>query len=111
MSEATRRILLNRDLIAVNQDWGGMQGRRVRDDGDQEVWAKPMSDGSVTIVLLNRGDAPSTVGVRPDETGLPLASGYRLRDLWTGEETRTGTLVEAEVPVHDVVVYRIWPTE
>lgn len=31
-------------MIAVDQDWGGHQGVRVRDNGDQEVWRKPMSD-------------------------------------------------------------------
>ena len=45
MSAATRAILTNTEVIAVNQDWGGRQGNRLRDNGDPEVWTKPMSNG------------------------------------------------------------------
>ncbi|MGH1559134.1 hypothetical protein ACRAWD_18525 [Caulobacter segnis] len=41
MDADTRDILLNKEVIAVNQDRLGVQGRRVRDDGDLEVWSKP----------------------------------------------------------------------
>jgi hypothetical protein len=74
MDDATRRILLNRDLLAVNQDWSGTQGRKVRDDGDHEVWAKPMSDRSVAVVLLNRGAANASIGATAAELGLPTGS-------------------------------------
>ena len=47
-------ILTNKEVIAVNQDPLGSEGRRVRKDGDLEVWAKQMQDGSRTVVLLNR---------------------------------------------------------
>ena len=59
MTEATRRILTNEELIAVDQDPAGVQGRRVRKEGDQEIWAKPLHDGSVAVALLNRGDSPA----------------------------------------------------
>ncbi len=39
-------ILTNKEVIAVNQDPMGRQGRRVRKDGNLEVWAKQMQDGS-----------------------------------------------------------------
>src|SRR5437867_3169869 len=52
MSDSTRLILTNREVIAVNQDWGGMQGHKARDDGEQEVWMKPMSSGDAAVVLL-----------------------------------------------------------
>ncbi len=54
MSEATKKILENKDIITLDQDWAGKQGHKVRDDGDTEVWAKPMSDGSAAVVLFNR---------------------------------------------------------
>ena len=47
-------ILTNKEVIAVNQDPMGRQGRRVQKDGDLEVWAKQMQDGSRSVVLLNR---------------------------------------------------------
>ena len=60
MNSTTLGIIRNKDVIDVNQDWGGSQGRRIRDDGTSEVWAKPMSDGSVAVVLFNRGSAAAT---------------------------------------------------
>ena len=61
MNSTTLGIIRNKDVIDVNQDWGGSQGRRIRDDGTSEVWAKPMSDGSVAVVLFNRGSAAATI--------------------------------------------------
>ncbi|MET9872558.1 glycoside hydrolase family 27 protein, partial [Streptomyces sp. NPDC006386] len=55
MSADVSAILRNPRLLAVNQDPLGAGGRRVRDDGDTEVFAKPMSDGSVAVGLFNRG--------------------------------------------------------
>ena len=73
MSDSTKLILTNREVIAVDQDWGGVQGHKIRDDGQQEVWMKPMSNGDAAVVLLNRGTAPATVSVTMRELGLSAA--------------------------------------
>ncbi|HSF99750.1 MAG TPA: alpha-galactosidase, partial [Vicinamibacterales bacterium] len=57
MTPETRDILTNREVIAVDQDPLGRQGRKVRDDGDVEVWARELADGSRAVALLNRGEA------------------------------------------------------
>jgi alpha-galactosidase len=106
MSAATREILLNREVLAVDQDWGGRQGSRVRDDGDTEVWAKPMSDGSVAVVLLNLATVSRQVATTPAEVGLSSGT-VRVRDLWSGKTT-TGPL-DAWVAPHGVTMYRVWP--
>ncbi|MGN6421724.1 MAG: alpha-galactosidase [Asticcacaulis sp.] len=54
MSEATKAILMNPDVIAVDQDKLGRQGHRVSKDGDYEVWARPLSNGDTAVILLNR---------------------------------------------------------
>ncbi len=106
-NQATRDILLNQDVIAVDQDWGGSQGRRVRDDGDREVWAKPMSDGSVAVALFNRTGAAATISASAAEAGLGGSTSYALKDLWTkATSTSTGT-ISAAVPSHGVVFYRV----
>ncbi|SDW38062.1 alpha-galactosidase [Amycolatopsis xylanica] len=109
MTPETRKILLNRDLIAVNQDWGGKQGHKIRDDGDTEVWAKPMSDGSAAVLLLNRASATRTVSAEASALGL-RARDYRVRDLWTGAETSSAGVVRASVPGHGASVFRVWPS-
>jgi alpha-galactosidase len=108
MSAATKAIVANADVIAVNQDWGGSQGRRVRDlGGGLQVWAKPMSDGSVAVVLFNRGAATATISTGTAEVGLGGSSSYRLRDLWTGATSTSSGTISASVPAHGVVMYRV----
>jgi alpha-galactosidase len=59
MDEATRSILLNREVIAVDQDRLGIQGRRVWKDGARELWVKPLAGGARAVLLFNRGTAPA----------------------------------------------------
>ncbi len=110
MTQATRDILLNRDVIAVDQDALGAQGRRVARDGTSEVWVKPMADGGRTLLLWNRGDAPARIGADWTTLGLPAAVKLRGRDLWAHRDL--GTLsrrYEAEVAPHGVVMIRLNP--
>jgi alpha-galactosidase len=109
MDDATKAILENKDLVAVDQDWGGVQGHKIRDDGDAEVWAKPMSDGSATVVLLDRGESSADIAVTAAELGLPAADAYRVRDLWSGEESQSAGTVHGTAASHGAVVYRVWP--
>ena len=50
-------ILTNKEVIAVDQDALGHEGERVANNGDFEVWAKQLKDGSRAVVLLNGGGA------------------------------------------------------
>ncbi|MEU8637008.1 NPCBM/NEW2 domain-containing protein [Amycolatopsis sp. NPDC048633] len=101
--------IANRDVIAVDQDWSGTPGRKVRDLSDGEIWAKPMSDGSVAVLLLNRGAYARTIPFDLAESGIAAAPAYRVRNLWTAAElTSTGTL-RASVPALSGVFLRVWP--
>jgi cellulase/cellobiase CelA1 len=107
MSTTTLATLTNSEVIAVDQDWGGKAGYRLRDDGDAEVWIKPMANGSRAVVLLNRGTTSASISVTTAALGLGPASSYSVRDLWahtTG--TSTGT-VSATVAGHSAVMYLV----
>ena len=71
MSDETRDILTNKEVIAVDQDPLGRQGRRVKRTGDAEVWAKEMSDGSRAVALLNRGRAETRITLEWTDIGYP----------------------------------------
>jgi alpha-galactosidase len=107
MTPAIKNILMNREVIAVNQDWGGKQGYKLRDDGDTEVWVKPMSDGSRAVILLNRSgsDVPAAVAVTPTELGLPAVSKYQTRNLWTGESGSITKELRAALPAHNSAMF------
>jgi alpha-galactosidase len=106
MTPATRDILLNTEVIAIDQDVKGVQGRRVRDDGDLEVWTKPLADGGVAVALLNRGDVEAPIAVSWKEIGLasPPAS---VRDLWAHQDRPVGARLEAAVAPHGVEMFRV----
>jgi alpha-galactosidase len=116
MGDSTRAILMNREVIAVDQDWGGRQGYRLRDDGAHEVWAKPMSDGGWAVVLLNRGTEAAPIQLAMSELGLGapwwkrllgLRSRRQVTDLWTNETTETSDVLRRDVPAHGAVMVRI----
>lgn len=54
MSEKTLALLTNPRIIAINQDWGGSQGRLIFNESGLQLWQKPMSDGGIAVVALNR---------------------------------------------------------
>ncbi|GAB3617086.1 NPCBM/NEW2 domain-containing protein [Okibacterium endophyticum] len=108
-------ILTNEAVIAVDQDWGGKQGYLLRDDGDQEIWVKPMSDGqSVAVVLLNRGAESANITVDASElhaAGLASSSAYEIDDVWSDEPTvSTGSSVRAAPTGHASAMYIVSPT-
>ena len=110
MDQATRDILLNKEVIAVNQDRLGVQGRRVRDDGDLEVWSKPLADGGRAVILFNRGAEAKAIAVDWTELGYPAGLKARVRDLWAGKDlgAMKGRFA-ATAPSHGVVMVTITP--
>ena len=103
-------ILLNKEVIAVNQDPMGRQGMKVRDDGASEVWSKMLHDGSRAVVLFNRDNQPRRIEVAWPELGYPASLRAQVRHL--GNQAATGPLpggYAAEVAPHGVVMVRISP--
>jgi alpha-galactosidase len=106
MSADVSAILRNPRLLAVNQDPLGAGGRRVRDDGSAEVFAKPLSDGSVAVGLFNRGGSTTTITASAAQVGLTGGS-FTLTDLWTGATSSTSGQISASVPAHGVAVFKM----
>jgi alpha-galactosidase len=106
MSADISAVLRNPRLIAVNQDRLGAGGRRVRDDGDAEVFAKTLSDGSVAVGLINRGGGTSTISTTAAQIGLTGGS-FTLTDLWTGATSGSTGQISASVPAHGSAVFRV----
>lgn len=109
MSRETQAILTNKDLIAVDQDPLGIQGSRVKKNGDLEVWSKQLSDGARAVALLNRGDSEAQIKVAWQDIGYPATLKASVRDLWTGKSDRTQGEYSATVPSHGAVVIRVNP--
>ena len=108
-SADTLAVLANKEVIAVDQDRLGVQGRVLSDAGGLMVLDKPLAGGDHAVALYNSTDVLATVGAPAAATGLPRAASYRLQDLWSGEVTEARSVIEAAVPAHGTVVYRVRP--
>jgi alpha-galactosidase len=101
------QILLNKEVIAIDQDSLGVQGKQVSDAGGIHVIVKPLKDGSEAVAVFNEGDAARDVSVGAGEIGLKQGSTYRLRDLWTHTDSTGDGSIKLNLPAHATVIYRI----
>ena len=87
-SSAILGILTNAEIIALDQDAAGIEGRRVGKSGDLEVWCKPLGStngNTKAVALLNRGTVAATIQANWSDIGL---SGYAtVRDLWGQQDS------------------------
>jgi alpha-galactosidase len=110
MSADTKEILLNKEVIAVDQDALGREGHRVSKNGDLEVWSRPLKDGGRAVILFNRGTAPSDISVTWGQRAYPGHLSAKVRDLWEHKDlgSFTGSYKAAVAP-HSVVMVKILP--
>jgi alpha-galactosidase len=106
-SASTLAIYLNQDVIAIDQDRLGEQGRPIFYDGTRNVLVKRLANGDRAVVLYNSGSTPVTISTSASAAGMPAASSYRLTDLWSKQVTSTTGEISATVPSHGQVSYRV----
>jgi len=110
MSAATKAILTNAEVIAVDQDALGIQGKVVATTGNNlQVWAKKLSGtNTVAVALFNRGGSAASMTAQWSALGLP-AGAATVRDLWSHSDlgSFTGSYTATSVPSHGVVMLKI----
>jgi alpha-galactosidase len=97
------------EVIAVDQDPAGVQGRLLSASGSGEVWAKPLVGGARAVALLNRGGSARTLTTTAVALGLEPARSYTVRDLWRHTSGLTSGVISARVPGNATVLLRISP--
>ncbi|KAK2971362.1 hypothetical protein RJ640_030328 [Escallonia rubra] len=110
MDNETFKLLSNTEVIAVNQDKLGVQGKKVKKNGDLEVWAGPLSGKRVAVILWNRGGSKAKITAYWSDIGLNPAAVVNARDLWAHSTQKSvkGQL-SAYVDVHDSKMYVLTP--
>ncbi|NIA30126.1 MAG: glycoside hydrolase family 27 protein [Actinobacteria bacterium] len=110
MSPEIKKILTNKEVIAVNQDSLGVQGHKVRDDGDFEVWSKKLRDGSRAMILFNRSKSDKEISASWKEIGFSDVTTAKVRDLWQHKDLgKFKDSFSATVPSHGVVMVKVTP--
>ena len=110
IDDFTMSLLTNDEVLETNQDPLGAAAARVAQDGTREVWAKPMSDGSLVFALYNRGPRDERISV--DFAALGLEGQWRVRDLWRQKDLGTfAGQYTAEVWPHATTLVRLFPAD
>ncbi|MHB8637004.1 MAG: NPCBM/NEW2 domain-containing protein [Fimbriimonadaceae bacterium] len=76
----TLDLLTNHDVIEVDQDMLGKPATRIAQNGETEVWARPLAAGGYAVALFNRGEDATRVTFRFSDLG--LTGSHQVRDLW-----------------------------
>ena len=105
MNEATKRILLNKEVIAVNQDPLGKQAERKIKNDTWNVFVKPLQNGDVAVALLNRGDQAKSYSI--NWAALGLTGKYEVRDLWEHKTVGKGKNWKGRVQSHETKLFRL----
>jgi len=112
MSQETKDILMNSEVIAVDQDAGGKQGTKVHAEGGLEIWAKSLKQkNAVAVVLFNRNEAAANITCKWSDVGLAPGKA-KVRDLWA--HTDRGIFegnYKSNVPSHGVVMIKVVSTK
>ncbi|GMN52681.1 hypothetical protein TIFTF001_021818 [Ficus carica] len=111
VTKDTMEIIANKEVIDVNQDPLGVQAKKVRMEGDLEIWAGPLSGYRVVVVLLNRGPWRNVITANWDDIGIPPESVVQARDLWehTTLKNRFAENITATVNSHGCKMYVLKP--
>jgi alpha-galactosidase len=111
MSDETKSILMNKDVIAIDQDPATKPVEVQWVQGKSEVLVRPLEGDTVAVGLFNRGDQPTEISFRWDSLHLGAFLGGRTleaTDLWKHEPVKVeGDSFTAIVPKHGVVLLRV----
>ena len=108
MKPEVNAILTNRDVIAIDQDPLGKQGKHAYSDGEVEVWTRELQGGALAIAVINVGsDRYSTHPFHLDLARIGLGSQQTGKDLWTGKTINLTNNEPIELPSHDILLVRL----
>ncbi len=112
MDDATKTILLNKDVIAIDQDSLGKQGYRVMRKDGLEAWKKPLSGNRVAIAFLNRNSSAATLTVSQKDVELDPQVHYKAYDVWKHATVpQTMKTLSADLAPHECQVFVLSPSE
>ncbi|MGH9432067.1 MAG: glycoside hydrolase family 27 protein, partial [Terriglobia bacterium] len=106
MDATTKRILMNKEVIAVDQDKLGIQGRRL---GPPQIWVRPLSGGAKAVAIFNyvTDDEANPQTLNFKDVG--FAGPVHVRDLWAHKDLGVlGGSYSVIVPQGGVVMLRLW---
>jgi len=103
----TAGLLMNREVLAINQDKLGKPAWRVKQSGQCEVWKKPLAEGRVAVALLNRGSSGNDITLKASDIGM-LDRPKLVRNLWANEDIADFTVeLTQRVQPHETILLTV----
>ncbi|RAS71402.1 alpha-galactosidase [Lentzea atacamensis] len=100
-------ILRNKEIIAINQDRLGVQGKVIYQKDGHWVFVKPLANGDKAVALFNESEVNATISTTAREIGLPRSVGYTVRDLWQHKNFQSAGKISASLPPHGTAIFRV----
>lgn len=115
MTAETFKILSNEEVIAVNQDSLGVQGRKVYSygpDSSYQVWAGPLSGQRLAVILWNRYSKPANITANWHVLGLDSSTSVSIKDLWKHQYVSENSVgfFSTQVDAHACEMYIFTPS-
>lgn len=105
MNDATKKILMNKEIIEINQDALNIQAKRVINDGIWQVFVKPLENGDVAVGILNTSNKTQTADFSLDD--IKIFGKTNAKDIWSGKITKLKGSISTKVASHETKVYRL----
>lgn len=120
MNQETLKILTNKEVIAVNQDFLGIQGFKYLKMDKLEIWVKPLEEDALAVCFLNRGTEVKKIDFNWEEHFIKddfvhqeyifNQTEYLIRDLWAKKDLgTTKKSYRQQIQGHDVKLLRLSP--
>jgi alpha-galactosidase len=105
MNAETKRILLNEEVIAINQDALGKQAVCKIKNDTWSVFVKPLANGDYAIAIVNRSEIIQKSKINFTELGLNET--YEIKDLWEHKVIGKGKKWNGKVQRHETKMFRL----
>ena len=100
---ATRRILLNKEIIAINQDALGKAARLVQRIGECRVYQRQLTNNRQAIAIMNPSDKAQRISLPLSFLG--KSAKYDFRDVWEHKNTSVKKAWEGKLEAHETKVF------
>ena len=105
----TKSLLTNSDLLAVDQNSTGAVVSYKK--GDLRAWtAKDRKSHDQYLAIINLAEEPASLHEDWNVLGIKLGikeSPSRIRELWSGETLKQPRTLNASIPAHGALIYRV----
>ena len=118
MSDQTKSILTNKEVIAVDQDSLGVEGFRYYSFDGLEIWVKPLKNNAIAVCFLNRSSRQQNIyynwkdhDITDSVSNMHIdfnGGSYSLRDLWSQKNMgTTDKTFKQSIGSHEVIMLKL----